>query len=125
MKKLLTIVLCALALTAAGSAFATIDWAGNVWPLDAANVIPTGPVDVYAQVFKGGVTDGAGQGAVLTGNLTYTNDLAISATVPMTYNTDVGNNDEYTAQIPQSALLGATWVDVQVTFGDADQPGIQ
>ena len=119
MKKLLTLALCALALTAAGSAFATIDWAGNVWPADTANVVPTGPVDVYAQVYKAGVTDGAGQGADLTGNLTWTNDLAATASVPMTYNTDVGNNDEYTAQVPQAALLGAAWVDVSIVFGDA------
>lgn len=119
MKKLLTIALCALAMTAAGSAFAVIDWAGNVWPTDAANVVPTAAVDVYAQVYKAGFTDGAGQGADLSGVLTWTNDLTASAGVAMTYNTDVGNNDEYTAQIPQSALVGATWVDVSITFGDA------
>jgi hypothetical protein len=119
MKKLLSIALVTLAVTAAGSAFAVIDWAGNVWPTDTANVTPTGPVDVYAQVYKSGVTDGAGQGADITGTLTWTNDLAVSASVPMSYNTDVGNNDEYTAQVPQAALLGATWVDVAVVFGDA------
>ena len=36
----------------------------------------------------------------------------------MTYNTDVGSNDEYTAQVPQAALVGATWVDVDVVFTD-------
>ncbi len=119
MKKLLTLALCALVLTAAGSAFATIDWAGNVWPADTANVVPTGPVDVYAQVYKAGVTDGAGQGADLSAVLNYTTDIAAQASVPMAYNTDVGNNDEYTAQIPQAALLGATWVNVEVVFTDA------
>ena len=119
MKKLLTLALFTLALTAAGNALAVIDWAGNVWPADTANVVPTGSVDVYAQVFKAGVTDGAGQGADLSGVLNYTTDIAPQASVPMTYNTDVGNNDEYTAQVPQAALLGATWVNVEIVFTDA------
>ena len=41
----------------AGTAVADIDWAGNVWPNHGHNVTPTGPVDVYAQVWKEGVTD--------------------------------------------------------------------
>ncbi|MDX2475692.1 MAG: hypothetical protein QNL91_18530 [Candidatus Krumholzibacteria bacterium] len=49
----------------AGNAFAVIDWAGQVWPTDGHAVVPTGPVDVYAQVFKTGVTDAVGQGALL------------------------------------------------------------
>ena len=118
MKKLLTLAVCALILATAGSALATIDWAGNVWPADAANVVPTGPVDVYAQVYKAGVTDVPGQGADLSGVLSYTTDIAAQASLAMTYNTDVGSNDEYTAQVPQAALLGATWVDVDVVFTD-------
>ncbi len=119
MKKLLMIALCALVLTAAGSAFATIDWAGNVWPADNANVVPTGPVDVYAQVYKAGVTDGAGQGADLSAVLNYTIDYVTFGQVAMTYNADIGNNDEYTGQIPQSALLGETIIYLEVVFTDA------
>jgi hypothetical protein len=118
MKKLLTLAVCALILATAGSALATIDWAGNVWPNDAANVVPTGPVDVYAQVYKAGVTDPPGQGADISGVLSYTTDIAAQASLAMTYNTDVGSNDEYTAQVPQAALLGATWVDVDIVYTD-------
>jgi hypothetical protein len=119
MRRVLTLALgLAAVLGLAGSAFATIDWAGNVWPNSGADVVPTGPVDVYAQVYKAGVTDAAGQGPDISGMLYYTTDIAPQAAVPMTYNTDVGNNDEYTAQIPQASLVGATYVDVTVIFTD-------
>ena len=107
-----------LALTLAGSAQATIDWAGNAWPLHGASVVPTGPVDVFAQVFKTGVTEPPGQGPDISAVLLYTTDIAPQMSAVMTYNTDVGNNDEYTAQIPQAALIGASWIDVTVIFTD-------
>ena len=119
MKKLFTLTVCVMVLGVAGNAFALIDWAGQVWPNNSAQVVPTGPVDVYAQVYKSGVTDPGGQGADITGVLLYTTDIAAQASAPMTYLGDVGSNDEYTAQIPQAALLGATWVDVTVIFSDA------
>ena len=55
MKKLIMLAIVMLALGSAGSAFAVIDWAGAVWPTDGHTVVPTGPIDVYAQVFKTGV----------------------------------------------------------------------
>ena len=119
MKKLLTLTVCVMLLGVAGNAFALIGWAGNVFPNSGANLTPTGPVDVYAQVWKDGVTDPAGQGADISALLYYTTDIAAQASVAMTYLGDVGSNDEYTAQIPQSALLGASWVDVTVIFTDA------
>jgi len=119
MKKLLTIALFILAVAAAGSALATIDWAGNTWPADGANVVPTGPVDVYVQVYKGGVTDSPGQGADISAVLNYTSDYMTFGSVALTYNTDVGNNDEYTAQIPQSALLGESVIYLESVFTDA------
>jgi hypothetical protein len=118
MKKLLTLTVCVMLLGVAGNAFALIDWAGNVWPNSGQNVTPTGPIDVYAQVYKAGVTDVPGQGADLTAVLFYTTDIAAQATAPMSYLGDVGGNDEYSAQVPQAALLGATWVDVTVVFTD-------
>lgn len=119
MKKLIMLTACVMALGVAGNALAVIDWAGNIWPNDAANVVPTGPVDVYVQVFKAGVTDLPGQGADISAILYYTTDIAPMANVPMAYNTDIGvNNDEYTALVPQAALLGAAWVDVDILFTD-------
>ena len=101
------------------SAWATIDWAGNVWPLHNSNQAPTGPLSVYAQVYKGGVTDGPGQGADLSAVLYYTPQGGSQQQVAMTFNGDVGNNDEYTGQVPQGDLVPGSYVDVTVVFTDA------
>ena len=120
MKKLITLAVVMLALSTAGSALAVIDWAGNVWPTDGHTVVPTGPIDVYAQIFKAGVTDLPGQGADISAVLKYTTDIAAEVTIAMPYFNDNGaSNDEYSVQVPQAALLGATWVDVTVIFTDA------
>ena len=119
MKKLLTTLVCLVALAAAGAALATPDWAGNQWPLHGSSQVPTGPVAVYAQVYQAGVTDAAGQGAGISADLYYASSIdGLYHIVPMTFNADVGNNDEYTAEIPQSALLGATWIDTYCIFFD-------
>lgn len=122
MKKLLTIAL-ALACTTIFTthAVAAIDWAGNTYPNNGHIVTPTGDIQVYVQVYKGGVTDGAGQGADLSATLEYqSTTMGSSATIAMTYLGDVGNNDEYTALIPQADLAGASSVSVvEVLFSDA------
>ncbi len=118
MKKLLMLTVCVMILGVAGNAFALIDWAGNVWPPDGHDIVPTSPVDVYAQVYKDLVTGEPGQGVGINGVLYYTTDVAAEVSVPMFFNTDVGSNDEYTGQIPQTALLGATYVSVRVVFND-------
>jgi hypothetical protein len=100
------------------SAFATIDWAGNVWPLHGSAHLPTGPISVYAQVYKLGVTDAPGQGPDISAMLYYTPEGGAQDSAACVYQGDVGNNDEYTADVPQSALLGVSWVDVTVIFTD-------
>lgn len=100
------------------SAWATIGWAGNVWPLHNSNQAPTGPLSVYAQVWKGGVTDAMGQGADISAVLYYTPQGGSQQAVPMTYQGDVGSNDEYTAQIPQVDLVPGSYVEVTVIFTD-------
>ena len=102
----------------ASQAGATIGWAGNVYPNNGTPVTPTGPITVYAQVWKGGTTDSPGQGAGIAAELRYTTNIAPQVAVPMVYNTDVGNNDEYKADVPQSALVGASSVAVTVVFTD-------
>jgi len=118
MKKLVTLAVAAVLVAAAGSAFGAIGWAGNVWPNSGANITPSSPVDVYAQVWKSGVTDAAGQGADISADMAITNDIGGTLTVAMSYNGDVGANDEYTAQIPTSMIMGASWVEVDITFHD-------
>ncbi|MBZ0268175.1 hypothetical protein K8I85_08460 [bacterium] len=120
MKGIFTVAAVLLAVVClSGSAFAAIDWAGNAYPLDGSAHLPTGPITAYAQVFKSGVTDPAGQGADLSAVLYYTPEGGAQQSVPMSYLGDVGNNDEYTADIPQAALLGVSFVDVTVIFTDA------
>ena len=119
MRRVFTIA-AAMAITVclAGNALAVIGWAGNVWPLHNSDHLPTGPIDVYAQVWKDGVTPDPGQGAGITAELFYTPEGGATQSAPMVYNTDVGANDEYTGQVPQAALLGVSYVDVTVIFTD-------
>jgi len=118
MKKLILLASAVMLLGVVGNALAVIGWAGNVWPNSGAIVTPVNPVDVYAQAWKDGVTDAAGQGADISADMAIVNDLGGSLVVSMTYNGDVGANDEYTAQIPTSMTLGASWVEVDITFHD-------
>ena len=118
-RALVLLAAAAAVLCIAGPAQAEIGWAGNVWPNSGSDVIPTADLSVYAQVWKSGVTDGAGQGADLSATLFYTTDIAAETSVAMTYNGDVGNNDEYVGVVPQAALIGASTVSVHVIFYDA------
>ncbi len=118
MKKLVTLAIFAMLVTLAGNALATIDWAGNVWPNSGSDHTPINPINVYVQVYKGGVTDAAGQGADITLDMLLTNSEGATSTVALVYNTDVGSNDEYTGQISQGMLLGASYVDVDFVVSD-------
>jgi hypothetical protein len=112
------LALCLL-LVAAPQAFAALGWAGNVWPNSGSIQVPTGPITVYAQAWKGGTTDSPGQGADIAATLYYkTNLMGAEASVAMIYNGDVGNNDEYKGDVPQAALAGTQYVDVRVVFLD-------
>ncbi|MBK7701930.1 MAG: hypothetical protein IPI34_03065 [bacterium] len=117
MKKVFLLSVLMLAL-AAGNAAAAIGWGGNVWPNSGAIVVPTGPVNVYAQCWKGGVTDAGGQGAGIEAFCDMSADGGAVTTVQMTFQGDVGSNDEYTTQVPQGMLMGASYVDVHVKFHD-------
>lgn len=102
-----------------GNAMATIGWGGNVWPNHGYNLVPTGDQNVYAQVWKGGVTDAGGQGAGILAELRYWTDADGGPyVVPMSYNTDIGSNDEYFGTIPQAHISGSSWVEVHVVFTD-------
>jgi hypothetical protein len=109
MKNLLTILCVGVFLVAlAGSAHAAIGWAGQIWPVHEHTVPDNNPVGVYLQIWKGGVTDSPGQGAGIGATLFYGPNGGPYSSVAMTYNTDVGANDEYTAAIPVAALNGQT-----------------
>ncbi len=98
-----------------GISFATIDWCGNIWPLDESNQVSGSDITVYFQIYKAGVTDasstepGENIGASLqyrhVGEFTWTS-------VEMSYNVDVGNNDEFMASIPSDFVI--TGMDIEV-----------
>jgi len=107
MKRLLSILFAmALLVSMTGFAQATIGWAGQIWPVNGTTVSDNSNVGVYLQIWKDGVTSGAGQGAGISATLYYGPNGGPYTSVAMTYNTDVGNNDEYTGAIPSSALQG-------------------
>jgi hypothetical protein len=107
MKKLLSFLFVGVVLVAfTGVSYGAIGWAGNIWPVHEATVADNNNVGVYLQIWKGGVTDAAGQGAGIGATLFYGPNGGPYTSVAMTYNTDVGNNDEYTASIPAAALTG-------------------
>jgi hypothetical protein len=109
MKHLLALLLtCVLVFSIAGDSSSVIGWAGQIWPLHESGVTDDNPVDVYIQLWKGGVTDAVGQGAGLSATLYYgPTNAGPWTSVAMTYGGDIGNNDEYTAQIPVLALGGS------------------
>lgn len=82
---------------------AEIGWSGNIWPNSGSFHIATEDITVYYQIWKEGVTDQPGQGADITATLFYQTDGDFIP-LAMEYNTDVGNNDEYTTTIPASEL---------------------
>jgi glycosidase len=79
--------------------FAPVGWAGHLWPPSLTITInATQHQTVYAQVWVDGVTNQPGQGAGVLAQFAYGpagSDPATWTWVPMTYNTDAGNNDEY------------------------------
>ena len=133
MKHVLAIIVaCTLVVTVAGSAHAGLGWAGQIWPVHGANVTDANPVDVYVQAWKDGVTTPAGQGAGISATLFYGPNGGPYSSLAMSYNGDIGSNDEYTAQIPVGALTGADiWfycelfdsTDASTYVGAQDQNG--
>ncbi len=118
MKKLFLLAIIAVAMLAAGQSLASVGWAGNVWPNAGSAQVPTGPFSVYVQVWKGGVTDAPGAGADIAVDLVATNDIGGTYATAVPYFGDVGSNDEFSTQIPQSLLLGASTVTVDFTVTD-------
>lgn len=98
-------------------AHAALGWVGNMFPLGNADhsITAGNNFNVYVQVWKGGVTDSPGQGADITCSLLWSEVNSFggtwlgSTTTPMSYNVDIGNDDEYMATIsPPSGLYEFT-----------------
>lgn len=118
MRKLFTLAAVVVLACFAGNALAVIGWAGNVWPNNGAIVVPTAPVNVYVQVWKSGVTDLPGQGADIMVQMSVYNNIGGTDNVVFAYQGDVGSNDEYTGQVAQALLVGASSVTVDFVVTD-------
>ncbi len=103
---LIALASCVFVLSLATASYGEIGWAGNIWPVHGNTVADNADVNVYFQIWKDGVTGDTGQGAGISATLYYGPQTGPYTPVEMTFNTDVGNNDEYIAAIPSSALSG-------------------
>ena len=94
---------------------AEIGWCGNVWPCDGYIGNAGEGIDVYFQIWKDGVTDAdsAAPGDGIFATLSYRSIGEPAWTeMEMTYNVDVGNNDEFTATIPGAELTEGDTIEV-------------
>jgi gliding motility-associated-like protein len=75
-----------------------LDWANTQWPASGA-ICVGGTYNIFGQVFEAGVTPAAGQGAGITAQFGYstqnTNPSTWTNWFNASFNTQVGNNDEY------------------------------
>jgi len=87
----------------------SVGWCNLQWP-PTANIDEGDTFTAYAQVWKDGVTSGAGQGAGIESwfgwSATNTDPATWTNWIDGTYNTDVGNNDEYMAAIGAGIATG-------------------
>lgn len=99
-----------------------IEWANLQWP-GTGNITPGTSYDVYAQVYKGGVTEAAGQGAgiqVWIGvSTTDTNPSSWTNWISAAYHADNGNNDEYKTNIATGLAEGTYYYASRFQLGTA------
>ncbi|RXJ52715.1 choice-of-anchor D domain-containing protein [Gelidibacter gilvus] len=89
---------------------ATVDYCNLQFPQNGNITVGNG-FDVYAQVYKAGITEAAGQGAGISAWIGYNilNNNPNSAEwtwLPATFNGQSGNNDEYVANIGTTLTSG-------------------
>ncbi len=96
----------------------TMDWNNLQFPNTTQNITETGSITFYAQGFESGVTEAAGAGAGVAAWIGYstTNQNPNTGTwtwVPATFNTQVGNNDEFQAVLsglaPGTYYVASRW----------------
>ena len=107
----------ALLIAWASTAMGAIGWAGQIWPCNGHVYTSLDNIAVYVQVWKDGCTNLPGPCADIQATLYYRcQGGATFTSVPMVFNVDVGNNDEYTGTIP--AGHGCTTVEFYVEVVD-------
>ncbi len=107
------------------NALPQIEWANLQWP-GSGTIDVGGSFDVYARVFKSGITEAEGQGAGITAWIGYsTTDTdpstwSSSSWITASFNGDAGNNDEYVANISASLPSGTYYYASRFQLGAAD-----
>ena len=92
----------------------SMDWVGKMWPRGGvANAIDQGAFgpagfDVYVRVYEAGVTEPAGAPAGIACSLHWGKYGQTWSDLAMTWNVQIGNDDEYKATIPQATLNALT-----------------
>ncbi len=88
----------------------TLDWVGLMWPrggvahaIDQGAFAPTG-FDVYVQVYEAGWTESAGANPNIACYLHWGKYGQPWSDLAMSWNAQIGNNDEYKATIPQTTI---------------------
>ena len=99
----IAVISAVLLVGVASAAMGAVGWCGQIWPCSGATYTSNDDISVYVQVWTEGCTDTSGTepcpdieaylyyGCAGSGSFTE---------VPMTYNVDQGNNDEFTGIIP-------------------------
>ena len=105
------------------TALPQIDWANLQWP-GSGSIDVGGSFNVYAQVYKLGITDAAGQGAGITAWIGYSTSNSDPSTwinwITASFGGDAGNNDEYTANISSTLPSGTYYYASRFQLGAAD-----
>lgn len=90
----------------------TVDWANLQWPGDGIIDLGTS-YNVYGQIYLNGVTDPVGPGVGIQAwvgySLSDTDPSTWTNWVPATFNTEVGNNDEFVADLGAALTQGGTY----------------
>jgi hypothetical protein len=99
----IAVMFAVLVVGLASVSMGAVGWCGQIWPCSGASYTSNDSISVYVQVWKEGCTDTSGTEPCpdVEAFLYYGCKGSGSFTeVPMTYNVDVGSNDEFTGVIP-------------------------
>ncbi|MHC1738937.1 MAG: T9SS type A sorting domain-containing protein [Ignavibacteriaceae bacterium] len=100
-----------------------IGWANLQWPSTASISVGESMI-AYAQIWIEGITVGSGAGSGVSAWIGYstsnTNPNTWTNWVPASYNTDVGNNDEYMASIGSTLPAGTYYFASRFQYAGGD-----